>query len=239
MTALRSLAFNLFYVGWTVLLGIPGIPMLFISTRAGWWISGVWVKGLMGALRLCCGIRHHIEGADHLHQGPVIIACKHQSAWETLIFRLLLAKPAYVIKKELLRIPIFGQFMWKLGMVAIDRRQGDLALDHIRHQAKRVLDEGRSIIIFPEGTRRAYGAAPKYKKRGLMTLYEALEIPIVPVALNSGKFWGRNAFHKHPGVIQMQCLTPIPAGLPPEQAVEQTIHAIEQGVNSLASDSNR
>jgi 1-acyl-sn-glycerol-3-phosphate acyltransferase len=142
----------------------------------------------------------------------VIIACKHQSSWETLTFTKLLPNSAIVLKRELLFIPIVGWAMARAGNIAVERGEGARALRGLIRQAKAAIAEGRSILIFPEGTRVAVGDDRPYHF-GVAALYRQLGVAVVPVALNSGLFWGRRKFVKQPGVISVEVLPAIPKGL--------------------------
>src|SRR4029077_9348061 len=144
--------------------------------------------------------------------GPVIFACKHQSSWETLAFSRLVPNSAIVLKRELLFIPIVGWAMARVGTIAVERGDGAAALRGLVRQAKAAIAEGRSILIFPEGTRTPVGSQRAYQV-GTAALYRQLGVPVVPVALNSGLFWGRRQFIKWPGVIDVEVLPPLQPGL--------------------------
>lgn len=212
MHKLRALAFNLFYFGWTALLAIFGLPTLLVGHRAVYGLCRIWVGGILGALKLLIGLDHRIEGAAHRPTGAAIYAAKHQSAWETLAFALLLDRPIYVLKRELTWIPVFGWYLMRSGAIAIDRKAGMSALKKLVHEGKRAQREGRPILIFPEGTRAAPGARLPYQP-GVAALYDQLDLPVVPVALNSGLYWGRRSFTKRAGLITVAFLEPIPPGL--------------------------
>src|SRR5690606_21388864 len=141
-----------------------------------------------------------------------IVAAKHQSAWDTMAFYWVLDDAAYVLKKELLSIPLYGWCARKARMIGVDRSGGAKALRAMVEQAQNCLAEGRPIVIFPEGTRTAPGRRSAYHP-GIAALYTRLGVPVVPVALNSGLFWGRRSFIKQPGRIVVQFLPPIPPGL--------------------------
>jgi len=160
-----------------------------------------------------CGLRHEIRGLANLPPGPCMIAAKHQSAWDTLIFPLLVNGPGYIYKRELRRIPLFGWYLTRAGCIPIDRAGGPKALRRMIEHARRSLAQGRTIIIFPEGTRLAPGQRGAYHP-GVAALYGQLSVPVVPVAVNSGVYWGRRAFHKQPGRIILEFLPPIAPGLP-------------------------
>ncbi len=152
-------------------------------------------------------------GARTCRTGPALIASKHQSAWDTFGIIPFTRDPAMIMKKELLSVPLYGWFSRKFEMIPIQRELGPAALRQMARDAKDRAAQGRDIVIFPEGTRRAPGAPPAYKP-GVLLLYEALGIPCIPVALNSGAFWPRGSIMRRPGTIVLEFLPAIPPGLP-------------------------
>jgi 1-acyl-sn-glycerol-3-phosphate acyltransferase len=153
------------------------------------------------------GLRYEVRGREHLPTGPAIIAVKHQSAWDTFAASALFDDPAIVVKRELLAVPFYGWYLRKAGMIGIDRELGAAAMRRMLHAARRAVAEGRSILIFPEGTRTPVGSDAPYHP-GVGALVRDLKLPLVPVALNSGLFWGRRAFFKRPGLIVVEILPP-------------------------------
>ena len=232
MTALRSLLFNIYFLLLSVVLGTLYLPYLLFPPRFFWPAARLWVRLSLGGLRLICGLDSRIEGRQHLPRGGGLVAAKHQSAWDTLIFALLLPAPAMVLKRELLHIPFFGWYLRHLDMIAIDRRRGATALQDMLRQARQRVADGRQIVIFPEGTRSPPGVAGRYQP-GIAALYKTLGIPVTPVALNSGRFWGRRAFNKRPGTIRLRALPPIPSGLPRPAFMERLKSSIEGGTAEL------
>tara|TARA_A100001037_G_C15110205_1_gene618579 strand:+ start:558 stop:1139 length:582 start_codon:yes stop_codon:yes gene_type:complete len=158
------------------------------------------------------GINYEIRGLEHLTGKPVIIASKHQSAWETLVLNTIILDCAYVVKRELLWFPFFGWFLSRLGMIGIDRSGGASALKRLVADCKKRLESGRSIIIFPQGTRTPPGATQPYLP-GTAALYTQCKVPVVPTALNSGIFWPRRTFLKRPGTVTLEFLPPIDPGM--------------------------
>jgi 1-acyl-sn-glycerol-3-phosphate acyltransferase len=158
------------------------------------------------------GLDHRVVGRERVPKEPVIFAVKHQSSWETLALALLLDRPIYVLKRELIWIPIFGLYLLRSGALAVDRSAGAKALRQLIRAAEQAAKSGRPFLIFPEGTRVAPGQHHPYQP-GIAALYDKLNRPVVPVALNSGLFWGRRSFLKKPGRITVEFLEPIPAGL--------------------------
>lgn len=227
MTLLRSLLFNLYFLSISALLGILYLPFLLLPPRHFWPAARLWVRLVLGGLRLICGLGSQVEGRENLPRGPGLVAAKHQSAWDTLIFTLLLPAPAMVLKRELLHVPFFGWYLRHLDMIAVDRRRGAAALQDMLRQARARLAEGRQIVIFPEGTRSTPGVPGRYQP-GIAALYKNLGLPVTPVALNSGCYWGRRAFNKRPGTIRLRALPPIQPGLERPQFMERLKGNIER-----------
>ncbi|MEM7224852.1 MAG: lysophospholipid acyltransferase family protein [Pseudomonadota bacterium] len=214
MIWLRSCLFNIAFYGWTTFICGLVMPFVFLFAKpvGVFFVGRFWARISMAMARLICGIGHQVVGLEHLPEGPCIVAVKHQSAWDTLVFSQLLYNPSYVLKKELTRIPFFGWSLLRVGMVAVDRSGGAKALKDMLAAAKRRIAEGRQILIYPEGTRTAPGQRRPYHP-GVAALYRELGVPVVPVALNSGLFWGRRAFTKTPGTITVEFLPPIAPGM--------------------------
>lgn len=209
---LRSFFFNVGWYAGTTIIAIVGSPILLLPRRfvVAW--SLFWIDFCLWWLRITCRLTHRVGGLENMPAGPVIFACKHQSSWETLAFSRLFPGAATVMKRELVLIPVVGWAMARVGNIAVERGDGSKALRGLVKQAKATLAEGRSILIFPEGTRVAVGDERPYQV-GTAALYRQLGVPVVPVALNSGLFWGRRKFIKRPGVIDVEILQAIPPGL--------------------------
>src|SRR3954447_24142742 len=187
MLALRSVAFNaLFYLN-LVLHIIAALPTFFLPRRAFMAVAKSWGH-TSNALLAVAGIRVEMRGLEKIPKGALLVASKHQSVWETFALIPLFDDPAFIYKRELIWIPVFGWYLWKSDMVPVDRRARGGAMSGMIDSARRELTRGRQIIIFPEGTRTAPGASPAYKS-GLANLYMATNVPCLPVALNSGVFW--------------------------------------------------
>ena len=233
LLVLRSILFNLLYGIWTAGMHILCLPLLFASRRVVQKAGGIWIDGTLLLLKQVVGIDYRIVGAENLPAMPAVYAAKHQSAWETLFLSRYLNFPAFVLKKELLSIPLFGWFLKKAGMIAVDRKAGASALRSMARQATETLESGRSILIFPEGTRVAPGQTKPYQP-GVAALYTHQKVPVVPVALNSGLFWGRRAFIKKPGTIVVEFLPPIPPGLDRRTLMRELETRIETAATALA-----
>ena len=229
----RSLAFN---VGWylgSVLFALLGAPLLLAPRRVVVAWARAWIVFVLWWLRVTCGLTHRVIGRENLPAGPVIIACKHQSSWETLAFTLLFPDIAIVLKRELLFIPIVGWAMARAGNIAVARGDGASALRGLVKQAKAAVADGCSIVIFPEGTRVAPGDERPYQV-GTAALYRQLGLPVVPMALNSGLFWGRRKWTKRPGTITLEVLPPIAPGLRRDAFMESLKDRIETATVRLS-----
>jgi 1-acyl-sn-glycerol-3-phosphate acyltransferase len=213
LLVLRGLLFNALFYLWTALFCLLVLPVFpFLSPAGMRRMARLWERVTFALLRLTVGLGHEVRGREHLPAGPVIIASKHQSAWETLAFHVLVPEVAVGLKEELTRIPVFGWYLMRAGNIRIDRGAAARAIRSLVEGAKRAVASGLSVLIFPEGTRRAPGDPPDYKP-GVVALYHALRLPVVPVALNSGLFWRRRGLVKRPGRIVVEFLEPIPPGL--------------------------
>ena len=211
---LGSLAFQVAFYAVTTLYMLAFLPLLPFISRHTLWRTGVmwWVATNSWLLRVLVGTKAEFRGLENIPPGPLLIAAKHQSAWETFALLPLFSDPAFILKQELMRIPVFGWFAAKARMIPVDRKGGSGALKAMTRRAKADMAEGRQILIFPEGTRRAAGAPPDYKF-GVAHLYSSLGVPCLPVALNSGLYWPRRALLRRPGTILVEVLPPIPPGL--------------------------
>jgi len=232
MQAFRSLLFNNIFFGTSALLLVAALFLLLFPRRATQKCFQIWMKYMMWLLRVLVGLDYKITGAEHLPDGPVIIACKHQSSWDVGIFLILFSDPAYVLKKELLSIPAYGWLLRKTKMIAIDRDGGASALKNMLLQSREALAMGRSVVIFPEGTRSAPDTPGTYHP-GVAALYKSSNVPLVPVALNSGHFWGRRGFLKRPGAITLEFQPPIDKGLKTREFMEELEFRIETASRNL------
>jgi 1-acyl-sn-glycerol-3-phosphate acyltransferase len=213
MIVLRSLAFNTGFFGWTGLLLVCGLPLLAADRAALRRLGRLWARGVVWMLRWIVGAEIEMRGPRLA--GARLVAAKHQSALDTMIFFLMADDPAYVMKKELAAIPIYGSFARHQGMIFVDRAGRAGALKAMVADAKSACADGRQVVIFPQGTRTEPGApiADAPYQPGIAALQQALEMPTTPVALNSGLVWGRRSFLKRPGRIVVEVLPDLPAGL--------------------------
>lgn len=233
LTALRSALCLLLSYLWTGLLILLYLPLLAVlpRRRMQWW-GALWCRGVILLARVICGIRHRVIGRERLPAGPLILAAKHQSAWDGVIFHLLCDDPVFVLKEELLRVPMFGLYLRRLGNIGIDRGAGVRAIRQMLPAVAARLGEGSQVIVFPEGTRVAPGTRHPYQP-GVAALYQRFDVPLVPVALNSGLLWGRNAFLRYPGTITIEFLPPMPRGLRREAFLAALEERIETATGRL------
>jgi 1-acyl-sn-glycerol-3-phosphate acyltransferase len=232
---LRSIAFNvLFYLNTFVYL-IAALPTFFMPYRAIIAVAKSWGRTNLVLLRVVAGIDCEIRGREKIPKGPLIVASKHQSAWETFALLPLLDNPVFILKRELQWIPIFGWLMIKGRMVAVRRGGGAQTLSAMIERARIELADNRQLIIFPEGTRRPAGAEPRYKI-GVVHLYTAEGVPCVPIALDSGLYWPRRSWLRIPGTIVAEILDPIPPGLNKEEFFERLQKDIESATTRLIAE---
>jgi 1-acyl-sn-glycerol-3-phosphate acyltransferase len=231
--AARSITFNvLFYAIMIVTMLITAPWALVISRDHLMSFVRAWSRDTSTLLRGVCKLDYEIRGAENMPKGGFIFAGKHQSFWETVAFINYLHDPCYVIKRELSYLPIWGWYAIKARMVFVSRGKGQTALREITEGGAREAAAGRPIMYFPEGTRRPPGAAPAYKF-GITHLYKTINVPAMPVALNSGLYWPRRKFLRYPGKIIAEFLPPIPPGLTPDEFQKRMIAAIEDGCDRL------
>jgi 1-acyl-sn-glycerol-3-phosphate acyltransferase len=234
---LRSAVFNvLFYVNLTVhmIVALPTLVLPYPYLRAfirSYALTSLWL------LRVVCGTKVEWRGVEKIPKGPCIVACKHQSSWETFSLYALLDDPVYVLKRELMWLPLFGWYMRKAGLIPIDRGAGMAALARMTARARQALAGAhpRQLVIFPEGTRRPPGAEPAYKP-GIIHLYNKAGVACVPLALNSGLFWPRRSLLRLPGTIVAEALDPIPPGLDRDTFFTRLQDAIETATARLIQE---
>lgn len=212
LTLIRSLAFAAAFYAATGLFLVLGSPLLLGPRR--WAMAGLKLHGqtCVWLLRVIAGTSIEVRGREHLPAGACLVAAKHQSAWDTFALIPLFRDPAVVLKSELTYIPIYGSFCRKFEHIIISRERAAVALKAMLATARARAAEGREIVIFPEGTRSPPGAPPDYKP-GIVALYETLELPCIPLALNSGLYWPRRSLMRYPGTIVVEFLEPIPPSL--------------------------
>jgi len=236
---LRSALFNVLFYANLIILLILALPTFLFPSRHGiLFMATTWGRTSLWLLRVICGIRYEIRGREKLPPGGMLVAAKHQSTWETFALLPLFPDFSFIIKRELMWIPVFGWFTVKAEMVPIDRSAGAQTMSKMLAHARRALRDGRQIVIFPEGTRRAAGAEPAYKF-GIARLYGELDTPCVPIALNSGLYWPRRKFLRYPGTIRVEILDPIPPGLAPKEFLDRLQETMENATARLVEEGRR
>lgn len=227
MYFIRTLIFKLGFFLITAIVGSLGLPAIFFGMKYVRIVSKIWAGCTIFLLRVMCGLRYHFINSKILPKS-CIIASKHQSTFETLIYWCEFDMPAFVLKKQLLNLPVFGAYLKRTGMIAIDRKAGMQSIRQIIEDGKRVLrKEKRSIVIFPEGTRGEYGKPGHRYNSGVYALYKTLNEPVVPIALNTGKFWSNHRFAIHPGTATIKILPAIQPGLPKDEFMTKLHEIIE------------
>jgi 1-acyl-sn-glycerol-3-phosphate acyltransferase len=225
----RSVLFNaLFYVNLAVhmIVALPTLALPYPFLRA---FIRSYARTSLWLLRVVCGTKVEWRGIANIPTGACIVACKHQSLWETFALYAVIRDPIYILKRELMWLPFFGWYTWKAGMIPVDRSAGLAALARMTARAREALGHRRQLVIFPEGTRRPPGAEPSYKP-GVAHIYGKTGVPCVPVALNSGLFWPRRSLRRLPGTVLVEVLDPIAPGLD-----TQTFYARLQNVMDAAT----
>jgi len=223
---IRSLLFTGAFYFATALFLLFGLPLL-LAPRS-WAMAGLraHARTVTWLMKWIVGTEIEVRGRENLPDGAYLVAAKHQSAWDTIALILLFPDPALVMKAELLKIPVYGWFCAKFGMIPIRRETGPSALRHMLKEARSRAASGRQIFVFPEGTRRHPGAPPAYKP-GILLIYDALKLPCVPISLNSGHFWPRDSIMRRPGTIIVEIGEALPAELPRREFKQRLIEAIE------------
>lgn len=235
---LRSLVFNVAFWLWTGVLAIVMLPCLVLPPGATLAMGQLWMHGVRVMLAHIVGLDHEVRGRENVPTEPAIFAFKHQSAWETLTLHLLVPRAAIALKRELTLIPLFGWYARRAGMIRIDRSSGAKALRSMVEGARTALARGTSVVVFPEGTRVAPGAHRPYHP-GIAALYLHLCRPVVPVALNSGLFWGRRSFLKRPGRIAVEFLPPIEPGLDRAAFMAELERRLEGATERLVAEASQ
>lgn len=214
--ALRSLLFLL----WMLLTVMPVasavvVASVFIKGTPLYWMCIFWLRLVIWGARVICGVRHRVQGIEHVPaaddgRAAVLLASKHQSAWETFAYPVLMPHPlCYVFKKELLLIPFFGWAIGRLDMIHIDRGKRTEAWHRVAEQGRRFMAQGNWVIMFPEGTRTERGQRGVYRV-GVAKLALDTDTPIVPIAVTSARCWPRRSFLLRPGVIDISIGRPVP-----------------------------
>jgi 1-acyl-sn-glycerol-3-phosphate acyltransferase len=236
MIVLRSLLFALVQAVTTPVFGSIALCIFFLNPFTRYRIITIWSRIIIASARAICGIRYRILGAENIPDKPCIVMSKHQSAWETLAFHVIFPPQVTVVKKELLRVPFLGWGLAMLSPIAVDRGSGTRALKQLEEQGIERLKQGFWVIVFPEGTRTEPSKKVAYQPGGAWLATHS-DATVLPVALNSGEFWGRKAFLKRPGTITVSIGKPInPAGMKAGELNARVETWIEQEMARIASN---
>lgn len=221
INAIRTTLFYLYLIVSLLFVGIFCAPIRWFAPKLSRAVAKIWLSSGILAARYLCGIRYRVEGLENIPADtPVILASQHQSAWETFHLPTMFNMPAMIFKQELLKIPVFGDYLRYSEMVAVDRNGGMAALRDMVEQVKAKLAEGRHILIFPEGTRIAPGQKARLHP-GIAAIHaECRSVPVIPVTLNSGLYWPKDSLVKKPGLITVQFHPPLPADLKKQEMLE-------------------
>jgi 1-acyl-sn-glycerol-3-phosphate acyltransferase len=233
MTLIRSLIFVVWMYGLMMVMGFLGIWLLLFPRSWSRSFFRLYLTLIFGGMQVICGLRYQVEGLENLPEGGALIASKHQAMFETLAYWEILDDPAIILKKELAWLPVFGWFAQKLGNIVVDRGAAAKALRKMLKDASNRASQGRQILIFPEGTRSRPGERVAYKS-GVAGLYAAMNVPCVPVALDSGFFWQGRGVLRRPGVITVRFLQAIEPGLSREDFMSTLETRIETASAELA-----
>ena len=236
---LRSLLFWLLLAPLTLLFAILVLLAFFLPQSVRWSIISVWVRIVLWWLEASCGLRHEVRGRENIPDSAGIVFSKHQSMWETIALQEIFPHQVWVAKQELKWLPFFGWGLWLMKTIFIKRGTGRAAVEQLVSQGKQRLDEGIWVVIFPEGTRVPPGTRGRYRIGGAV-LGEKSGYPIVPVAHNSGEYWPRRSFIKHPGTIQVRVGTPITtAGKTAQQLLDEASSWIEARMDEITTLKDR
>lgn len=235
MIWIRSLAFSLYFYLLSTIVAIAMTP-LFLAPRH--WTTAtltVWGRAVTVGLRLICGVRVEVRGREHLPRGAALIAAKHQCMFDIFGSFAFLPDACFVLRKELMVIPFFGWYAAKGGMIVVDREGHSNALRKLVRDARDRFAHARQLVIFPEGTRKAPGEPPAYKP-GIAALYRELDMPVIPLALNTGVHWPAHGFKRFPGTIVFEFLPPIPPGLKRGEFMRELESRIESASDALVAE---
>lgn len=229
----RSVVYQVVFTSITLTMGVVCLPLLIINHSAlKFMLPYIWTWIALKCQKYILNLDYRVKAHVRVPKGRAVFAVKHQSAWETIALWHILDRPVFVLKKELLRIPVFGWYLSKADNIVIDRKSGQKAIGQIIEQSMHYLTYDRNIVIFPEGTRTKPGDKVRYKQ-GIGNLYQALGPPVYPIGLNAGAFWGRNSLVRRSGVIDVEIMPPIKAGLPKQEFMEELQTTIETSSDKL------
>src|SRR5882757_7466465 len=229
---LRSLVYNVLFYLLLVCWLIIAIPTFLMPRWAILGIAKNWARSSIWLQRVICNTKVEYRGLEKIPKGPLIVASKHQSIWETFALMPFFDQPLFILKRDLTWIPFFGWYLIKANMIGIDRDAGARSLKDMARRAALAVQRGRQLIIFPEGTRRPVDAEPQYKS-GIGMIYVDCGVTCLPDALNSGLFWPRRTFMRYPGTLVVEFLDPLPAGLPRKEFLARMSTVIEDATGRI------
>src|SRR5712672_3420221 len=235
---LRSLLFNVLFYLLLAFWVIVGLPTLLMPRWGAVLIAKTWARSSIWLMRVVCNTKVEYRGVEKIPQGPLIVASKHQSMWETFALLQFFDAPLFIYKRELAWIPFFGWYLMKSKMIGVDRKGGMRSLMEMARRAPKEIRSGRQLIIFPEGTRTPVGAPPDYMT-GVGQIYANSGVPCIPVALNSGLFWPRRTFMRYPGTLVVEFLDPLPPDLSRREFITRIRASIEDATNRLVEAARR
>src|SRR5712671_7372114 len=229
---LRSLVYNVLFYLLLAFWVIVGLPTLLMPRWGPVLLAQCWARSSIWLMRVICNTQVEYRGLEKIPKGPLIVASKHQSMWETFALMQFFDAPLFIYKRELGWIPIFGWYLMKAKMIGVDRKGGMRSLMEMARRAPKEIRSGRQLIIFPEGTRTPVGAPPDYMT-GVGQIYVSSGVPCIPVALNSGLFWPRRTFMRYPGTLVVEFLIPLPPDLSRREFITRIRASIEDATNRL------
>ncbi|PPD42341.1 MAG: 1-acyl-sn-glycerol-3-phosphate acyltransferase [Methylocystis sp.] len=237
MLFLRSLLFQILFFTNTILLMTIWLPGLVMRRQVSMELGRTWGRINLWLLDKVCNLEIDWRGLENIPKdgGALIVACKHQSAWDTFVLPIRFPDFSYILKHELVWIPFFGWYLLAAEQIGINRARGGKLLPQLVEKSRKLFAQGRQLFIFPEGTRRPAGAPPAYKV-GIAHLYAATNTPVLPVALNAGLFWPRRSFLIYPGTAVIEFLPIIPPGLPQREFFEKVQNEIETASDRLIAE---
>lgn len=237
MKLLRSIVFVIWLYGAMAVLGVVMWPFVLADDRHVWTALRTWARTTIWGLRWIVGARVSFEGLEHVPQGGALIAMKHQSTLDTIVPSLFIPRPVYVFKKELGDAPVMGAYL-KRNQIGVDRSGHAKALKSLMRGARDAVAKGGQVLIFPEGTRQELDAPPDYKP-GIAAMYKDLNVPVTPVALNTGLIWKPKGIMRSPGHVTFKVLPPIPAGLPRDEFMRELERILETESQALLPPDKR
>src|ERR1700686_3809043 len=236
--SLRSLVYNVLFYALLVFWIVVAIPTYLMPPRAFMAVAKAWARSSIRLMRVICNIKVEYRGLEKIPKGPLIVASKHQSMWETFALLQFFDAPLFIYKRELGWIPFFGWYLMKSKMIGVDRDGGVRSLMKMARRAPKEIRSGRQLIIFPEGTRSPVDATPNYMT-GVGQIYASAAVPCIPVALNSGLFWPRRTFMRYPGTLVVEFLDSLPAGPTRKDFIARIREGVEDATGRLVETARR